>query len=77
MAKVVQARLDDETDGILKDLRRRTGLSDSELVRRGVRSLAALSQPASGVRFIGIGRFSSGVRDLGSNKAHLEGLGRK
>jgi hypothetical protein len=77
MAKVVQARLDDETDGILKDLRRRTGLSDSELVRRGVRSLAALSPYASGVRFVGIGRFSSGVRDLGSNKGHLEGFGRK
>jgi hypothetical protein len=77
MAKVVQARLDDETDGILKDLRRRTGLSDSELVRRGVRSLAALSQPASGIRFVGIGRFSSRVRDLGSNKAHLENFGRK
>jgi hypothetical protein len=77
MAKVVQARLDDETDRILKDLRRRTGLSDSELVRRGVRSLAALSQPASSVRFVGIGRFSSGIRDLGSNQAHLDGFGRK
>lgn len=77
MAKVVQARLDDETDGILKELRRRTGLSDSELVRRGVRSLAALSQPASSTRFVGIGRFSSGVRDLGSSKAHLAGFGRK
>ena len=77
MAKVVQARLDDETDRILKDLRRRTGLSDSELVRRGVRSLAALSQPASSIRFVGIGRFSSHVRDLGSNEAHLAAFGRK
>jgi hypothetical protein len=77
VAKVVQARLDDETDGILKELRRRTGLSDSELVRRGVRSLAALSRPASSDRFAGIGRFSSRVHDLGSNKAHLEGFGRK
>ena len=77
MAKLVQARLDDETDGILKELRRRTGLSDSELVRRGVRSLAALSPAPSPVRVVAIGRFSSGVRDLGSNKKHLEGFGRK
>jgi hypothetical protein len=76
-AKIVQARLDDETDRILKDLRRRTGLSDSELVRRGVRFLAELSQPAARVRVVGTGRFSSGVLDLGSNKAHLEGFGRK
>lgn len=77
MAKLVQARLDDETDEILKELRRRTGLSDSEIVRRGVRSLAALSRPTSQLRVVGLGRFSSGIRDLGSNKEHLKGFGRK
>ncbi len=77
MAKLVQARLDDETDQLLKELRRRTGLSDSEIVRRGVRSLAALSRPAAETRVIGTGRFSSGVRDLGSNKEHLKSFGRK
>jgi hypothetical protein len=77
MAKVVQARLDDETDELLTELRRRTGLSDSELVRRGVRSLAALSRPASGLRILGMGRFASGICDLGSNRAHLKGFGRK
>jgi Ribbon-helix-helix protein, copG family len=77
MAKLVQARLDDETDELLKELRKRTGLSDSELVRRGVRSLADALPAPGGVHVIGVGRFSSGVRDLGSNKAHLAGLGRK
>jgi hypothetical protein len=77
MARVVQARLDDETEELLAELRQRTGLSDSELVRRGVRSLAALSPPASGLRVTGMGRFASGVRDLGSNKAHLRGFARK
>ena len=77
MAKLVQARLDDETDGILKALRRRTGLSNSEIVRRGVRSLAALSRPASVIRVVGLGRFSSGVRNLGSNKKHLEEFGKE
>jgi hypothetical protein len=33
----------------------------------------ALSQ----IRFVGLGRFSSGVRDLGSNKEHLKSFGRK
>ena len=77
VGKLVQARLDDETDGILKELRRRTGLSDSEIVRRGVRSLAALSRPAAEIRVVGLGQFSSGVRDLGSNKEHLKSFGRK
>jgi hypothetical protein len=77
MAKLVQARLDDETDGLLKELRRRTGLSDSELVRRGVRSLAENLPAKASLHVYGIGRFSSGVRDLGSNKAHLAGFGRK
>jgi hypothetical protein len=77
MAQLVQARLDDETDAILKDLRRRTGLSESELVRRGLRSLAALSPPAKKLRVVGVGRFASGVHDLGSNKAHLQGFGRR
>lgn len=77
MAKLVQARLDKETDAILKELRRRTGLSDSELVRRGVRSLAETVPAPAGIHVVGVGRFSSGVRDLGSNKRHLAGFGRK
>ena len=77
MAKLVQARLDDETDGLLRELRRRTGLSDSELVRRGVRSLANALPARPGVAVVGVGQFSSGVRDLGSNKRHLTGFGRK
>jgi hypothetical protein len=77
MSRLVQARLDDETDGILEELRRRTGLSNSEIVRRGVRSLAALSRPASLIRVVGMGGFSSGVRDLGSDKKHLKGFGHK
>ena len=77
MARVVQARLDDDTDRMLGELRRRTRLSDSELVRRAIRCLAVLPAPAGGHRVIGIGRFASGIRDLGSNKAHLKGFGRR
>ena len=77
MAKVVQARLDDQTDRILAELRQRTRLSESELIRRGIRSLAVLPPSGGGPRVIGVGRFASGVPDLGSNKAHLKGFGRR
>ena len=75
MARVVQARLDDDTDRMLAELRRRTQLSDSELVRRAIRSLSVLPHPRRGPKVIGVGRFESGIRDLGSNKAHLKGFG--
>jgi hypothetical protein len=77
MAKVVQARLDDDTEKMLGELRRRTRLSDSELVRRAIRSLAVVPPTGGGPRVVGIGRFASGVRDLGSNKAHLKKFGRR
>ena len=76
MARVVQARLDDKTDKLLGELRRRMRLSESELVRRAIRSLAVIQAPTGGPRVIGIGRFASGVRDRGSNKARLKHLGR-
>ena len=77
MARVVQARLDDDTEKLLGELRRRTRLSDSELVRRAIRSLAVLPSSGGGPRVVGIGRFQSGIPDLGSNKAHLKNFGRR
>ena len=74
--KVVQARLDQDTEALLRSLRQRTGFTDSELVRRGIKALAALPGGGGRRRVIGVGRFASGVRDLGSNKAHLKGFGR-
>jgi hypothetical protein len=76
MAKVVQARLDEETERLLGALRHRTGLTDSQLVRRGIRALATLPPSGRGRRVVGVGRFASGIRDLGSNKAHLKSFGR-
>jgi hypothetical protein len=60
--KTVQARLD------------RLGLSPSMVVREGIRLLAA-TQPKSR-QIAGLGKFSSGASDLGSNKKHLQGFGR-
>jgi hypothetical protein len=74
--KIVQARIDDKTARLLARLRRRTGLSDSDLVRRGLELVGDLARPGGGHRIRGIGKFASGVRDLGSSKRHLAGFGR-
>jgi hypothetical protein len=59
---------------MLRRLERRFGWSDSQVVREGIKALDGLT--ARGPRrVIGLGRFSSGVPDLGSNKARLKGFG--
>jgi hypothetical protein len=76
MSVLIHARLDANTERQLARLRRVTGLTDSELVRRGLQALAAL--PVRGSRtIVGLGAFESGRPDLGSNRAHLRGFGRK
>ena len=74
-SRVVHARLDPKTQRVLAELTRRTGLSESELLRRG---LLALSEPSSRHRrrVIGMGKFASRKADLGSNKQHLRGFGK-
>jgi hypothetical protein len=78
MEQVVQARLDAATARTLARLRRRTGLTDSELVRKGLLLLLlSAEKPRSGrLRIRGLGRFASGRSDLGSNKRRLVGLGK-
>lgn len=79
MKSSVQARLDDESQAALKQLTRQLGWSPSRVVREGLRLMA--QHHGVGQRkkrkFIGIGQFDSGIPDLGSNKKHLEGYGRR
>jgi hypothetical protein len=75
MSRVVQARLDPETLDLLTRLRRRTGLSDSELLRRGLRRLAEQGARAGRHRIVGVGKFASTATDLASNKRRLQGFG--
>ena len=75
MERVVQARLDAETEKALDRLVSQLGWKPSRVVREGLRLLAA-AQPGSERRTIaGMGKFSSKVSDLGSNKKHLAGFG--
>lgn len=76
MGRIVQSRLDPETLDLLTRLRHRTGLTDSEILRQGVRRLAEVAGPIRRRRIVGFGKFASGVTDLGSNKRHLKGFGR-
>lgn len=76
MGRIVQARLDPETVELLTRLRRSTGLSDSELLRRGLRRLAEREPRSRRQRIAGMGKFASAVADLASNKRHLRGFGR-
>jgi hypothetical protein len=76
MRAVIQARLDNPSRKRLAVLVRELGWSPSQVVREGLRILEAsyLRRKKRGV--IGLGRFRSGVPDLGSNKKHLRGFGR-
>ena len=76
MAKIVHARLDDESEALLRRLGQTTGLSDSELLRRGLSALGAVSGRPGRSRIIGLAAFASGQPDLGSNKGHLAGFGK-
>ena len=76
MKTSVQARLDPESQAALDGLVRRLGWSPSEVVREGIRLVDKQHAKPARRKVIGLGEFDSGITDLGSNKAHLEGYGR-
>jgi hypothetical protein len=76
MKTTAQARLDRQSREALEGLMRRLGWSPSRVVREGVRLLAACHGAPTRKRIVGIGRFASGLPDLGSNKSLLRGFGR-
>jgi len=76
MGNTIQARLDERSRKRLKALVRELEWSPSMVVREGLRILEAsyLRRRKRGV--IGLGKFRSGVPDLGSNKKHLKEFGK-
>jgi hypothetical protein len=72
----VQARLDRRSQAALGRLIRITGWSPSRVIRESVQLLSACRGIPTVHRVIGVGRFASGIPDLGSNKKHLKGFGR-
>lgn len=78
MTDIVHARLDAHTRQIMRRLKHRYGWSDSEVVRQGIRALSETELTPQDRRdqIVGLGKFKSGVPDLGSNKEHLRRFGR-
>jgi hypothetical protein len=76
MTSIVQARLDDKSKKTLVALSRALGWSRSEVLREGLRIFESgyLRRKKRGV--IGLGKFRSGVTDLGSNKKPLRDFGK-
>jgi hypothetical protein len=73
---VVHARLDREARRTLDRLRRRTGLTDSELIRRALEAYLTRTASPTPRHIVGLGEFESGVPDLATNPEHLVGFGR-
>jgi hypothetical protein len=76
MSTIIHARLDSDTDSLRNELQKQFGWSDSQIVREGIKSLSALMRSSGKRKIVGLGKFESGVSDLGSNKKHLREFGR-
>ncbi len=77
MKTMAQLRLDPETRRVLDGLAKRKGWTTSEILRKGIHLVAREAEEEPRFRIIGLGEFDSGVPDLGSNKKHMEGYGKK
>jgi hypothetical protein len=75
VSRIIHARIDGETEKVLRQLERRLGWNDSQVVREGIKALRALLGRRKAGAIVGLGQFRSGIADLGSNKAHLDGFG--
>jgi hypothetical protein len=75
MSRIVHARIDRETERILNALKLQLGWTNSKAIREGIKALDGLVLRGKARRVVGLGRFCSGLRDLGSNKQRLRGFG--
>jgi hypothetical protein len=76
MRFAIQARLDDRSRKRLAVLVQELGWTPSQVVREGLRILEASHMRRKKLGVVGLGKFRSGVSDLGSNKKHLRNFGR-
>jgi hypothetical protein len=78
MKDYIHARLGEKDRAALEDLKKKTGQTDSEIVRRGLQLVAQQERRRrSALELAGrsVGRFKKGPRDLSTNRKHLEGFG--
>ena len=78
MKAYVHARLSREDRAALVALKKATGLSESAMLRHGLRLvLKEMGRTPSALALAGrsVGKFKKGPKDLASNKRHLTGFG--
>jgi hypothetical protein len=75
MARVVQARLDEETESLRSQLQQQLGWSNSKIVREGIKLLSAVTPRNGKRRFSGAGKYESGLPDLATNPKYMDGFG--
>jgi hypothetical protein len=77
MKDYIHARLAKEERVILEQLKKATGMSESEIVRKGLALVAREVKGRSALDVAGtsVGRFAKGPRDLSTNNDHLDGFG--
>jgi len=74
----IHARLSPEDRAILDQLKRSSGYTESEILRRGLRLVSQeLSARPSALDVAGrsVGKFTNGPKDLATNREHLNGFG--
>jgi hypothetical protein len=76
MGTVVQTRLDHETQSLLDRLISEVGLTTSEVLRKGIKLVAATELAPRRRGLIGAGMFDSGIPDLATNKKYMEDFGK-
>ena len=79
MRAYIHARLSKEDRAVLKELKKATGKSESELVRHGLRRiLADVGATRSALDAAGksVGKLKNGPADLSTNPKHLGEFGR-
>jgi len=79
MKSYVHARLNEQEQKLLQELKNATGDSESELLRRGLRLLLReerLKPSALELAGRSAGKFRKGPKDLSTNVRYLEGFGR-
>jgi hypothetical protein len=78
MKAYVHARLGARERALLEALKKTTGRTESQLVRRGLRLVAAEARRQQSALYLArayCGKFKGGPRDLSANPRHLEGYG--
>ena len=79
MKRYIHSRLSKEDQAVLESLKKATGESESDLVRRGLRLILKEHLPlrtALSLAGESTGKFRNGPKDLSTNKRHLSGFGK-